>query len=263
MNIAELKSKIILKDVPHILVFTGPETSIMCIYLAEIVNRLGLKRVNSSSVIDAIKQCSGKSILSEEKIFVVTDDLDFIKNEKAWENIESVLDNNYLVLKYHNLDSRLSFCKKFLTNIIVFEKLKENIIKKHLLSEYSLSEENLDKLVETCDCDFTKCKLELNKVYNLSKSKNITLDEAFLVCIDENILCSDFNANVFDFIKFVLTKQKDKYIKLYQSIRLANEQPLNVLSLLYNGFKNVLIAQTMESTRNIQQKVVKILDNAY
>ena len=43
MNVAELKTKIIMNEIPSILIFTGPETGIMNIYINQIQQKLKYK----------------------------------------------------------------------------------------------------------------------------------------------------------------------------------------------------------------------------
>lgn len=253
MNIAELKSKIIVKELPNFLVFTGPETGIMDVYLKQIATVFKGSVCKSESVKDVIKLCRGTSIFKKNKLFIVTDDTDFLKNEKAWGNIKLILGTNSIILKYHNYDARLGFWKKFSNETVVFERLPSSIVAKHISKEFGLSVENAIKLAELYDNDYYRCKLEADKIKHLSQFKQLTMDTAFEHCLNTGVLCADYNADIFNLVESILRKDYRLFIQLYDALINQNEPILRIISALYMGIKNVLIAQTMNSAKNIQQ----------
>ena len=253
MNIAELKSKIILNELPSILIFTGDETGLMDIYIKEIVSKTGFKKQLSETVADVFNNCSNKSILTKNKIFIVYDDNDFLKNEKAWDKLNDILGKNKIILKYHSYDSRLSFWKFFNKNVVVFERMSESVLSKHLSSDYNLSLDRASKLVTGCGRDYFRCLLEMNKVLNLSSAKQINIDKSFDICYDKNILCLDIYTDLLNLVNFALCKNRSDLIKTYENLKIKNEPILKIIGALYYGFKNVLIAQSINNARNVQQ----------
>lgn len=253
MNIAELKLKIISNELPSLLVFTGEETGILNIYLSEICKKFNGTIYKIDTVLDAINKCTSKSIICKNKLFIVSDDESFLKNEKAWDKVKNLIGSNILILKYHSHDARLSFWKKFANETVIFNRLGTQILAKHLMNDFGISLENAIKLGENCDNDFIRCKLELEKVKILSELKNIKMDEAFEVCLKCGVLCFNSNSDIFMFCEKVLQKDFCSAIKIYNSLFKNGEPSLKIISVLYQGFKNVLIAQTMSSAKNIQQ----------
>lgn len=251
MNVAELKTKIITNELPSILIFTGPETGIMNIYINQIQQKLKYKVHKVDSVEDVFKLSSGNSIFKINKLFIVTDDLVFLKTEEAWNNLSKVLSTNKVIFKFHNYDSRLGFWKYFEKETVVFERMSNNVLSNHLSREYNISLENCSLLAKNCDNNYIRCQLELNKVINFAKAHNITNDSAFKTCYN-NVLCLDINTDIFDFVNAVLTRNYKKMLKLYSNLKRQNEPVVKLISLLYNGFKNVLIAQTISNAKNIQ-----------
>lgn len=251
MNIAELQSKIVLNQIPSLLVFTGKETGIMDIYLKKLIEISGAQAKFVDSVEDVYKQCSGKSIISKSKIFVVVDDLDFIKNEKAWKSIRTILGDNKLILKYHTQDSRIKFWKEFENDVVVFEPMSDKVLAKHLSNDYRISDENALLLAILCRCDYIRSKLELDKVVSFSKANKCSLDDAFETCYKTNVICGDVDTTVFEFVDSVLKRDYKKFLSEYRELMLKDEQPLKLIGALYNGFKNVLIAKTMTNAKNI------------
>lgn len=253
MNIAELKSKIILNQIPDILVFTGPEVEIMNFYIKKIEDILKYKTHKLDSVEDAIKLSSGNSIFKIKKLFIITDDNTFLKQDKAWSNLGNLLAGNKIILKYHNYDTRLSFWKTFKNSTTVFERLSESVLVKHLVKDFGMSENNCLTLARNCSNDYFRCKLELDKILNYAKSKNIDIDNAFEKCYNDGTLCFDDNLDIFDFINAILVKNFINALNLMVILKNKNEPILKIIGILYTSFKNVLIAQTISSGKNIQQ----------
>lgn len=252
MNLVELKSKIILKQLPNLLVFTGPETGVMKIYINTIVEKFKYPLNNANSVQDVVNLCSGNSFFKKNKVFLVTDDNDFLKTEKAWTNIKNILKDNLLILKYHNYDARLSFWKNFEANTVIFEPMNASVLANHLSKETGVDPEDCLTVANSCNSDYIRCQLELDKVVTFAKANNIPLNRAFKSCYN-TVLCLDMDKDVFDFVNAVLTRNYKKILILYRNLKMANEPVVKVVSLLYNSFKNILIAQTIANAKNIQQ----------
>ena len=252
MNIAELKTKIIMNELPSILIFTGPETGIMNIYINQIQQKLKYKVHKVDSVEDVFKLSSGNSIFKINKLFIVTDDLVFLKTEEAWNNLSKVLNTNKVIFKFHNYDSRLGFWKHFEKETVIFERMSNNVLSNHLSREFNISVENCSLLAKNCDNNYIRCQLELNKVINFAKAHNITNDSAFKMCYND-VLCLEEDIDIFDFVNSVITRNYKEMIVLYSRLKRKNEPVVKMISLLYNTFKNVLIAQTISNAKNIQQ----------
>ena len=253
MNIAELKSSIIKNSLPSVLVFTGEELGVMNIYLDEICSKLSYSVHKLDKVEDAVRLCSGKSIIQKNKLFIVTDDNEFLKDDKSWGKLNSLLGNNKLILKYHNHESKVGFWKYFETSTVVFEHMTTDILAKHLVKEFDISLDNALKVVENCDCDYTRCLLELDKARALSKSTKASIDDIFNECVETGVFCFDTYLDIFNFVTSLLTKNFKDAIKIYDLLLAKDEPVLKVLNAVYNSFKNVLVAQTMHSAKNIKQ----------
>lgn len=253
MNLVDLRSKIITNEIPNFLVFTGPETGVMEIYLKQIVQKLGCKVSKVESVESIFKLCSGSSLFNLPKLFVVTDDLTFIKEDSGWDKIESILGKNKLILKYHNYDSRLGFWKRFQDSTVIFDFMNNTVLANNLSRQYKLDIQNCSLLASACGNNFVRCQIEMDKVIRYSKIKNLSLDKAFEYCRNNGVLCLDVDYNLEDFVQAYLTRNYKKILILQDILQRSSEPVVKILNLLYNGFKGVLIAQTIHSAKNIQQ----------
>lgn len=253
MNLIDLKAKIVTKEIPNFLVFTGPESGVMNIYLQQISRVLNLKISKIETVEAVIKYSSGNSLFNATKLFMVTDDLTFLKEDSGWNKIESILGKNRLILRYHNYDSRLGFWKRFEQNTVVFNYMTTDVLASNLSKQFKLDITRCARLAESCGNDYIRCKIELDKVLQFSKIKNIPLETAFDKCLTNGVLSLDIDYNLDDFVNAFLTKNYEKIIKLQGYFKRSSEPVVKILNLLYNGFKGVLIAQTIHSAKNIQQ----------
>ena len=251
MTIVELKSKIILDQIPDIMIFTGSELEVINFFVKKIQEKLNYRVHKMDSMVDVVRLSSGNSIFKTKKLFIVSDDEDFLKSGK-WENLYNLIGDNKLILKYHNHDSRLSFWKNFEKETVVFERMSNKVVANHLSKDFNLSVDYCSLLANKCDNDYFKCKMELDKVINYAKAKNITNEDAFTICA-KNVLCFNKENDIFEFVKFVLVRDYHSAISLYNEMKRDGEAPLKILSLLYTNFKNVLISQTISSGKNIQQ----------
>ena len=251
MNLVDLKTKLVMNELPDLMIFTGEETGVMEIYIQQIINKLNLPVSKASSVADIFKLCSGNSFFKSKKLFIVSDDLDFIKNGSGWDNIKKL--NNKIILRYHNYDSRLGFWKKFEQETVVFERMNLNVLVNHLSKEFNLPVHYTTILAQNCDCDYIRCKIELNKVICYSKAKGISLEDAFRICLNDGVLCLDTNSTIDDFINSVVTRNYNKMFQLYSILEKQGIAALKILNFLYNSFKGILVAQTIHSARNVQQ----------
>lgn len=253
MNIAELKLKIISNELPNFMVFTGEEFGVMNIYLNDIIKNFDGSIHKLEYVKDSIKMFSSNSIISKKKLVIITDDYGFMKEDSAWPKIIDLVGNNILILKYHQCDSRLGFWKYFKDKTVVFEKMSQNVLSKHLMKLYELDNNNAIQISEFCNNDYNKCLLEMEKVKVFSKLNGLDINSAFLQCIKNGVLCINQNVDILTFVDYVLTKNFKCAIKSYKKLLMENEPVLKIISFLYNGFKNVLVAQTMSSAKNIKQ----------
>lgn len=251
MNLVDLKTSIVTNSVPDLLIFTGQETGVMDIYIKQIIDKLKLPVYKTESIADVFKLCSGNSFFKTKKLFIVSDDQEFLKNTSAWDNIKKL--NNKIILRYHNYDNRFGFWKKFENETVIFERMNLNILSNHLSKEFNLPLEYTTLLSKNCDCDYIRCKIELDKVLSYSVAKSVPVDQAFKICLNDGILCFDDNSTLDEFIDNILIKNYTKAIYLYNLLLKQSIPTLKILNFLYNSFKSLLIAQTVHSARNVQQ----------
>lgn len=90
----------------------------------------------------------------------------------------------------------------------------------------------------------------MDKAKSLSSVKNISIEEAFNICYNSNVFCTDIEIDVIIFVQYILKRNLMSAISYYEKIK-DSENSLKILTYLYNSFKNLLIVQTMKDRKNI------------
>lgn len=250
LNITDLKSQIMKNELSNFYVFTGTEIGIINIYLKQMSNKLGLPITRADSVLSIYSKCLGGNMFGDETgFYVIRDDKDFPKNEKAYEHITEDIGKNVIVLLYDKVDSRLKFGKFFKDCTVEFEKLAPNVLHNYILREINLSDQNIDKLIELCSGNYDMCMLEVDKIkqytagYANDKEMPMPYDNAFLRLLNCGVIYQPEEYNVFKFTEAVLSKNYNEAFYLENNLRESGINSVTMLGTLYNSLKSVLLIQ--------------------
>ena len=112
MEVIDLKNLIKQNQIPHFMIFTGEEYMAQKIYIQQIAKVMNLKVQYVDAVADIAKSLGNKSLFSENHIYIVHDDKEFMQSDKASEII-SKLKSDILILTLTTLDKRLKFIKTY------------------------------------------------------------------------------------------------------------------------------------------------------
>jgi len=164
MEVSALKAQIQSKNINHILMFTGDEWAVQNIYIQQIAKVTGLETKRIDSVANVVSKFKSTSFVQKNYIYIARDDSEYMQNEKLQELVKQTIGDNMFILLVTTLDKRLKFYKAYKDSIIDFEPLKPAILKKYIQKEISLSDKNIDKLMEICEYDYGSCLLEIDKI---------------------------------------------------------------------------------------------------
>ena len=82
MNLAELKESIVSKNLRNVYIFTGDEIRVMDIYIKQIATVQKRIVTRKDSVASIYKQLKIKSLGEFSNVYVILNDMDFLKQEK-------------------------------------------------------------------------------------------------------------------------------------------------------------------------------------
>lgn len=251
MELTELHKKIQAKNVPNFLIFSGDDWAVQQIYIDGILDKYQLEKRYMDTIYDIIPKLGTKAFISKKNcLYIVRDDINFVKDDKMWKRVEELLGDNRLILLITAVDKRLKFFSTYKSTLVEFSALKPANLKKYMQQKiYNLSDKTCDVLIEVCESNYGRILLELDKVIDYWEATNGKLDENKIVynfLHDGTIYIPPYDA-VFDLVDAILDRKPTKAFELYNDCKQIGEKDFIILTNLFNSAKAVLQVQTCES----------------
>lgn len=248
MTLAELKAQIMSKTLKSAYIFVGNEIAIRDIYLKQMAKVGGYEIKWIDSLSDIIQTGRKKAIMQKQTLFVLSECVELLKNEKASAILDMSMGKNMLVCMFTSVDKRVKFYKQYKSIIVEFETLESEILKRYLKKEIELSDKNLEKLMSICENDYGRCLLEIDKIKRFDHEAT---NSAFEHLLKAGVIYQPPKDAIFDFVDAVLDRDSYLAFKLMQESYDSGEATLVMISNLYNSFKALLQVQSCKS-RNIE-----------
>lgn len=248
MEVVELKAKIKSGTVPNFLIFTGDEWEVQKIYIQQIGKDMEVRRIDS--IVDIIPKLKSKSFTDKKRIlYTVRDDKELMSNPKLWGRIEKLLNDNILILLITKPDKRTKFYNQYKSTFIEFKPLNEANLKKYVLQEINLSDKNCNTLMEICENNYGRIKLEIDKIKHYRVGGDFDdspkiFDYCFNELLEDGIIYKPPKDAIFDFVDAILDRRAQKAFELYENCKGVGESTLPLLTVLFNNTKAVLQVQT-------------------
>lgn len=250
MELLDLMKKISNNDIPHFLIFFGEEQKIIDIYIQNIMQSVDGKKIVLDNVPQAIKDNGKKSLDKSIKVYVATEDTAFLTKDESWENVRKSMHKNYLILRYHSLDKRSAFVRKIQQNIVEFSHLSNEVLQQYIQRDLpDLSDENVSKLISYCNNDYGRILLEVDKIWQAQSSRlsnfNINLDsnDCFEKLDKQGLFHKEIGDITFELTNAVLGGYPETAIQKLDEAKRKGEPAMMIVSILYNGFRNLLAYQ--------------------
>ena len=256
MELVDLMKSISCNSIPHFLILYGEEQKIIDIYIQNIVQSVGGKRVVVDSVSQVIKDNGKKSLDKSIKVYVSTEDTAFMTKDESWENVRNSMRKNYIILRYHSLDKRSAFVKKNQKSIVEFSHLSDEVLQQYIYRDLpDLSDENASKLISYCNNDYGRILLEIDKIWQAQSSRlsnfNINLDsnDCFEELDKQGLFHKEIGDITFELTDAVLGGYPEKAVQKLDEAKRKGEPAMMIASILYNGFRNLLAYQGLGSNK--------------
>lgn len=245
MELVNLMKKISEDNIPHFLILFGEEQKILELYEDKIAEKLQAKKVMCGSVSNFVSIAGRKSIDKSKKVYIVQEDINYLKAEDSWDKIQKYLKNNYLILRYHSLDKRSAFVKKNQQNIVEFSHLSDDVLQQYIQRDLSdLSDENVSKLISYCNKDYGRILLEIDKVKQYMKSiRSKNEDKCFEELDKQGLFHKEIGDITFELTDAVLGGYPEKAIQKLDEAKRKGEPTMMIATILYTGFRNLLSYQ--------------------
>lgn len=247
MQLTDLQKQIVSKDVDKCLLFFGEEVAIMDVYLDKIYKSLDVEVVRSDSVKEAFAKMTQRRLSGGVRCFVVRDDKEFFKDEKIWKPVFAQAENgsDYLILIYSSMDKRSKFYKHHTEQLTEFAKLSPEMLSNYINSLLpGIDPRERLRMAEICECDYSRILLECDKVKQfVSANGNYDNQSALDYLIKTGVIFQPVGDITFKFTDAILTRNFRETAMYLQQARQKQEPEIMVLSILYNGFKQILMVQ--------------------
>lgn len=229
-------------------IFTGDEWAVQQIYIEQIISVLKNEFANVQSrridsVADVIGKAGTKSFIKNHYVYIVRDDKQLMGEEKLQKALDKLLEDNTVILLLTNPDKRTKFYKKYQSEIVVFEPLKDKVLKQYVSKQLPLSDKNMDKLIEVCEHSYGRILLEIDKIIALCDECN----RAFETMLADGTIYTPPQDAIFDFVDAVLDCKPKLAFDLYEQCLAIGEATLVMISNLYTKAKHTLQVQSCES----------------
>ena len=256
MELVDLMKRISSNDIPHFLILFGEEQTILNIYLTHILEVTNTKRISADSVSYIMQNINKKRFDKSIRLYVVQDDMAFLRAEDSWETVRNTPTKDYIILRYHSLDKRSAFVKKNQQNLVEFARLSKEVLQTYISKDLpDLSEKNSSKLVEYCNYDYGRILMEIDKIWQCQSHRfsnfNINLDsnDCFEKLDKEGLFYKEIGDITFELTNAVLGGYTETAIQKLDEAKRKDEPAMMIVSILYTGFRNLLAYQGLGSNK--------------
>lgn len=251
MELVDLMKRISSNDIPHFLILFGEEQTILNIYLTHILEVTNTKRISADSVSYIMQNINKKRFDKSIRLYVVQDDMAFLRAEDSWETVRDTPTKDYIILRYHSLDKRSAFVKKNQQNLVEFARLSKEVLQTYIAKDLpDLSEKNSSKLVEYCNYDYGRILMEIDKIKQYSSVRtDLTIDSCFVQLDKQGLFHKEIGDITFELTNAVLGGYPETAIQKLDEAKRKGEPAMMIVSILYNGFRNLLAYQGLGSNK--------------
>ena len=259
MLIQELQKSIIDKDNKHIYFFTGEEIYVRDVYIQHIVDTFSNDLpVRCDTVSQAMEHIQKPRISGSVRVFIVSDDKTYTKEEKAWQTVNNAVINgtDILILTYSSIDKRGKFYKQHKDIICEFEKLSDELLFKYISKDIDLSDDNINKLISLCGGNYNRIRLEEDKIKQYAEFMNYDCNTAFTELLNCSVIYEEIGDITFRFIDSILYHNMDDILKYKIQAKKIKEPELLTLSVLFKSLVNIYQVQSLpKNTKDIAKKL--------
>ena len=251
MELVDLMKRISSNDIPHFLILFGEEQTILNIYLTHILEITNAKRISADSVSYIMQNINKKRFDKSIRLYVVQDDMAFLRAGDSWETVRNTPTKDYIILRYHSLDKRSAFAKKNQQNLAEFSRLTKEVLQTYISKDLpDLSEKNSSKLVEYCNYDYGRILMEIDKIKQYSSVRtDLTIDSCFVQLDKQGLFHKEIGDITFELTNAVLGGYPETAIQKLDEAKRKGEPAMMIVSILYNGFRNLLAYQGLGSNK--------------
>lgn len=220
-------------------IFTGEEIELQNIYLKQMGNVIRVDRVA-----DIYNKITSKLISGKFTVYVVRDDMDFIKSEKTWGSISDRIRNAVLVIQV----TTPSKCKKFI------KELNDCVVEfNHMTTKQLLNVVNMDCSVSNKQYFIEACNNDLNTINNyLDIFKRAGIKELNKKIVDEYIPTKE-DVTVFQLTDAVMRKDEQLTFRLLDQLLEDKNNVMGIIYAIYSQLHKCVLVEGYRGEKNISK----------
>lgn len=220
-------------------IFTGEEIELQNIYLKQMGNVIRVDRVA-----DIYNKITSKLISGKFAVYVVRDDMDFIKSEKTWGSISDRIRNAVLVIQVTTPNK----CKKFI------KELNDCVVEfNHMTTKQLLNVVNMDCSVSNKQYFIEACNNDLNTINNyLDIFKRAGIKELNKKIVDEYIPTKE-DVTVFQLADAVMRKDEQLTFKLLDQLLEDKNNVMGIIYGIYSQLHKCVLVEGYRGEKNISK----------
>lgn len=220
-------------------IFTGEEIELQNIYLKQMGNVIRVDRVA-----DIYNKITSKLISGKFAVYVVRDDMDFIKSEKTWGSISDRIRNAVLVIQVTTPNK----CKKFI------KELNDCVVEfNHMTTKQLLNVVNMDCSVSNKQYFIEACNNDLNTINNyLDIFKRAGIKELNKKIVDEYIPTKE-DVTVFQLADAVMRKDEQLTFKLLGQLLEDKNNVMGIIYAIYSQLHKCVLVEGYRGEKNISK----------
>ena len=251
MELVELNKQLRTNNIGNFYIFTGDEIGLQNVYLKQFGE---YKRVDTVSEVLSKLTTKGFGFNKGAKeVYVVRDDLDFLVNKHLEENIKQLEKAKIgtLIVQITNANKKSAWYKTWNYYVVEFNKLTPTQLI-HQIQHYNLTtnKKTLEYFVDACNNDFTTMMNEIDKYKRLKEAgvyNEFTIDTLL------DMMPVKYNYTVFDLVDMILSNDF-RAIEVMDYLLSQNQNPLGILSLLYQNISKVILVIGHKGQQGITEK---------
>lgn len=248
-NLMDLMADIRSNNLKPFYIFIGDEIGLMNVYLGHIQPSV----IRESSVLATLPSLTQRSLISENKVYAVRDDKEFLASDSRWKRLEDIRYGT-LILMYTKIDGRNKFLKQFESNVITFDRMTPPQLLNHFSKSVNFPTQLLEQIIDLCDRDYSRIANELDKLNRVS----LPTESAVIELVHREI---DFQ--VFEAVDSVIRYEPTRAFGFLEVLLMKPDNILGFLTLLYNQFSAAArifgTREAKESNTNIKQFTINKL----
>lgn len=220
-------------------IFTGEEIELQNIYLKQMGNIVRIDRVA-----DIYNKITSKLISGKFAVYVVRDDMDFIKSEKTWASISSKIRNAVLVIQVTTPNKYKKFIKELNDCVVEFN---------HMTTKQLLNVVNMDCSVSNKQYFIEACNNDLNTINNyLDIFKRVGIKELNKKIVDEYIPTKE-DVTVFQLADAVMRKDEQLTFRLLDQLLEDKNNVMGIIYAIYSQLHKCVLVEGYRGEKNISK----------